>query len=217
VKARRCSRIVTAPCIFAAYAKSGWALASLSFLMAGVILPNMAWGRQDSSARLNVRSCKASESETTPKKPSKQKKHSRTEQQNDTANACLEAAGSALHVQEQLQFFVRQQRWPVSNEDVSETTWTFDMRVNKEELLHYAKPDLSSERVDWQDGKAAVVVRSWDLGDGFARTIVSATFQGFGESSDAFATQRSPWTLISNGTLEAKIIEGLRTRFPATR
>ena len=209
---------MTTPRIFGIYAKSGWALASLGFLMAGIIFPLVVWGRQDSSAPLSARPCKTSDrGDTTPKKPNKQKKHSRPEQQSDTGNACVEAAGSAIHIQEQLQSFVRQQRCLVSNEDVSETTWTFDVGFNKEQLLQYANPDSSSERVNWQDGKAAVVVRSWDLGDGFARTIVSAKFQGFGESSDAFATQRSPWILISNGSLEAKIIEGLRTRFPATR
>ena len=185
--------------------------------MAGNILADIARARQDSTAPLGTRPCKAFDpGELTPKKPIKQKKHRRTEQQNDTANACLEASGTALHVQEQLQSFVRQQRWTVSNEDINETTWTFDVGLNKEELLHYANPDGSSHRVDWQGGKAAVVVRSWDLGDGFARTIVSAKFQGFGESSDAFATQRSPWALISNGTFEAKIIDGLRTGPSAT-
>jgi hypothetical protein len=186
--------------------------------MTGVILPHMAWGRQNSSVPLSVRPCEASEQGAgSAKKPSKQKKHRATEPQNDTANACVEAAGSALHIQEQLQSFVRQERWLVSNEDISETTWTFDVGFNKEQLLHYAKPDSSSDRVDWQDGKAQVVIRSWDLGDGFARTIVSAKFQGSGESSDSFATQRSPWTLISKGILEAKIVEGLRTRVSAPR
>jgi hypothetical protein len=167
---------------------------------------------------LSVRPCKGSEqSATSPTKPSKQKKHRPTEQQNDTANACVEAPGSAIHIQEQLQSLVRQERWAVSNEDISENTWTFDVGFNKEQLLLYAKPDSSSDRVDWQDGKAQVVVRSWDLGDGFARTIVSAKFQGYGESSDSFATQRSPWTLISKGLLEAKIVEGLRTPLSAPR
>lgn len=196
---------------------SPWTFAALCFLTAGIILPSVASGRQDPSTPLGTRPCKASDrGHMTPKKPIKQKKHSRSEQQNDTANACVEASGTALHVQEQLQSFVRQQRWAVSNEDINETTWTFDVGFNKEELLHYANPDSSSNRVDWRDGKAAVVVRSWDLGDGFARTIVSAKFQGFGESNDAFATQRSPWTLTSKGTFEAKIIEGLQTQSAAT-
>jgi hypothetical protein len=185
--------------------------------MTGIVLPHMAWGRQE-SAPLSVRPCKASDQgELSPKKPGKQKKHRATEQQNDTANACVEAPGSAIHIQEQLQSFVRQERWPLSNEDISETTWTFDVGLNKDQLLLYAKPDSSSDRVDWQDGKAKVVVRSWDLGDGFTRTIVSAKFEGSGESSDSFATQRSPWTLISKGTLEAKIVEGFRTRVSAPR
>jgi hypothetical protein len=197
-------------------ATSVWALTALCVVIVGIV-PNVTAGRQDSSAPLGTRPCKASDhGELKPKKPIKQKKHRRTEQQDDTANACLEASGTALHIQEQLQSFVREQRWLVRNEDINETTWTFDLGFNKEELLHYANPDSSSSRVDWQDGKAAVVIRSWDLGDGYARTIVSAKFQGFGESSDSFATQRSPWTLISNGTLEAKIIEGLRRPSLAT-
>jgi hypothetical protein len=215
LEARGVSKIVPTPDIAVNRATSVWALTALCVVIVGIV-PHVAAGRQDSSAPLGTRPCKASDhGELKPKKPIKQKKHRRTEQQDDTANACLEASGTALHIQEQLQSFVRQQRWLVSNEDINETTWTFDLGFNKEELLHYANPDSSSSRVDWQDGKAAVVIRSWDLGDGYARTIVSAKFQGFGESSDSFATQRSPWTLISNGTLEAKIIEGLRTPSPA--
>lgn len=216
MEARGVSKIVTTPDIAADRATIRWALAALYLLIVGMV-PNVAAGRQDSAAPLGTRPCKASKlDELAPKKPIKQKKHQRTQQQDDTATACVEASGTALHIQEQLQSFVRQQRWLVSNEDINETAWTFDVGFNKEELLHYANPDSSSSRVDWQDGKAAIVIRSWDLGDGYARTIVSAKFQGFGESNDSFATQRSPWTLISNGTLEAKIIEGLRTRSPAT-
>src|ERR1700730_17830060 len=119
---------MTAPRIFAIYAKSGWALASLSFLMGGIIFSLKVWGRQDSSAPLSARPCNASgRGDTTTKKPNKQKKLSRPGPQNDTGNACVEAAGSAIHIQEQLQSFVRQQRWLVSNEGVSETTWTFDV------------------------------------------------------------------------------------------
>lgn len=215
MEARGVSKIITTPDIAVYRATKLWSLTTLCLLIVGTV-PNVAAGRQDSSAPLGTRPCKASDhGELTPKKPIKQKKHRRPEQQDDTANACIEASGTALHVQEQLQSFVRQQRWSVSNEDINETTWTFDVGFNKEELLHYANPDSSSSRVDWQDGKAAVVIRSWDLGDGYARTIVSAKFQGSGESSDSFATQRSPWTLISNGKFEAKIIEGVRTPSPA--
>ena len=216
MEAKDVSKIVTTADIAVNRATSLLALTALGMVIVGIV-PNVAAGRQDSSAPLGTRPCKASDhGELKPKKPIKQKKHRRTEQQDDTANACMEASGTALHIQEQLQSFVREQRLLVSNEDINETTWTFDVGFNKEELLHYASPDSSSSRVDWQDGKAAVVIRSWDLGDGYARTIVSAKFQGFGESSDSFATQRSPWPLISNGTLEAKIIEGLRTPSSAT-
>jgi hypothetical protein len=217
LKARCCPQIVTAPRVFAGHAMRGCTLASLYFLITGTILPHTSWARQDSSP-WSVRPCKASDQTAiSSKKAAKQKKHRGTVQQNDTASACVEASGSAIHIQEQLQSLVRQQRWPVSNEDISETTWTFDVSLNKERLLLYAKPDSASERVEWQDGKAQVVVRSWDLGDGFARTVVSAKFEGFGESPDSFATQRSPWTLISKGILEAKIVEGLGTRVSAPR
>jgi len=217
LKARCCSQIITAPRVFAGHTMRGCALASLYFLLTGMILPHISWARQDSSP-LRVRPCKASDqTAVSSKKAGKQKKHRGTEPPNDTASACVEASGSAIHIQEQLQSFVRQQRWPVSNEDISETTWTFDVSFNKERLLLYAQPDSSSERVEWQDGKAHVVVRSWDLGDSFARTIVSAKFEGSGESTDSFATQRSPWTLISKGILETKIVQGLGTRVSAPR
>ena len=216
MEARGVSKIVPTPDIVVNRATGVWALTALCVVIVG-IGPHVAARLQDSSAPLGTRPCKASDhGELKPKKPIKQKKHHRVEPQDDTANACMEASGTALHIQERLQTFVREQRWLVSNEDINETTWIFDLGFNKEELLHYANPDPSASRVDWQDGKAAVVIRSWDLGDGYARTIVSAKFQGFGESSDSFATQRSPWTLISNGALEAKIIEGLRASSSAT-
>ena len=40
------------------------------------------------------------------------------------------------------------------------------------------------EQVTFTDGKAAIMVRTVDLGDGFVRVPASAQFQGQGRSTD---------------------------------
>jgi hypothetical protein len=84
------------------------------------------------------------------------------------------------------------------------------MALTKEDLLNYAKPDGAAEHVKWRSGKVIVLVKTADLADGYARAIVSAYFEGFGESDDAFAMQRASWMLHSNGNLEAALIGGLQ-------
>jgi len=83
------------------------------------------------------------------------------------------------------------------------------MALSKEELLDYATPDPANERVEWRSGKAVVLVKTADLRDGYARTIVTAHFEGFGEPQDTFAMKRESWTLRSNGKLEATLTSAL--------
>ena len=113
-------------------------------------------------------------------------------------------------MQERLQAFIRDQKWRVGDEEISDSLWIFSRELNREELLALAKPDPATEKVNWARGKAAVQIRTIDLENGFTRAIVSAHFEGFGEPEDKFAMQRASWKLISTGRLEALLVSALR-------
>jgi hypothetical protein len=163
-----------------------------------------------------VRPCGPGNDEpATPSRPGKRNKKGASPAQPDDVTTCLEVRASALEVQERLQQFVRAQRWAITDEDVTETLWNFSFPLDKEDLVSYAKPPVGTDRINWQRGKVVVLVRSVSVTGGYARTTVSAQFRGFGESDDTFATQRSFWTWISNGKLEARFASELRTRFGA--
>jgi hypothetical protein len=188
----------------------------LHLLLATFLLDDATSAKQNAARDSGVRSCGVPPQEAaTATKPAKRKKNSGTRAQADDASTCLEVHASALEVQEHLQKLVREQRWPIGDEDVHETLWSFNLDLSKEELLSYAKPELTTEHVNWQGGKAVVLVTTVDLSNGYARTTVSAQFKGFGESEDTFATKRAFWTLTSNGKLEARLTEALKTRFRA--
>ena len=131
----------------------------------------------------------------------------------NAGTACLEVHSTSLDVQEHVQSFVREQKWHVGDEQIGEAFLSFNMALAKEDLLGYTMPDAAAALVQWRSGKVVVLVKTSDLSDGYARTIVSAHFEGFGESDDAFAMQRASWTLLSNGKLEAILISGLRAHY----
>jgi hypothetical protein len=173
-------------------------------------------GLQDADRGLKVRACTSLEQDkTAERKAAQRKKKGRGE--GGAGTACLEIHSPALEVQERMQAFVREQRWRVGEEEISESLWSFRMELTAEELLGYAKPDAAPERMEWGSGKAAVLVQTAELSDGYTRTIVSAHFAGYGEPKDALATKRTSWTMDSNGKLEAALINGLRERFGAKR
>lgn len=60
----------------------------------------------------------------------------------------------------------------------------------------------------------AILIRTQDAGDGFARVQISAHFQGDGKSTDKFSGQpETTWPLNSKGIMKQELIGALQTRF----
>jgi hypothetical protein len=128
--------------------------------------------------------------------------------------ACIEVKGEALEIQESLQAAVRDLKWRVFENHASEDSWTFTRSLNVEELESYADTKVLLERVEFEYGKAALLVRTTDLKEGFVRVQISAQIQGEGKSSDAVVKQPvTSWPLHSKGTLEQELIELLQSRY----
>ncbi len=128
--------------------------------------------------------------------------------------ACIEVRGEALEIQESLQSAVRENQWRVHENRATEDTWTFVRYINVEELEKYADTKVLLEPVEFEDGKAAVMVRTVDIGGGFVRVQISAQFQGEGKSADAAVKQPgNVWPLTSKGVLEQELLSALQTRY----
>jgi hypothetical protein len=128
--------------------------------------------------------------------------------------ACLEVKGEALEIQEILQIAVRDLKWRVHENHASEDTWTFVRYLSVEELEKYADTKVLLEPVEFEDGKAALVVRTADIGQGFVRVQISTQIQGEGKSADAIVKQPvTSWPLRSKGTLEQELIAALQSRY----
>jgi hypothetical protein len=128
--------------------------------------------------------------------------------------ACMEMKGEPLEIQEVLQAVVRDLKWRIHENHVSEDTWTFVRYMDAGDLEKYADNKVLIEPVDFEDGKAAVLVRTADIGGGFARVQISAQFEGEGKSSDATLKQpATSWPLNSKGTLEKELLTVLETRY----
>jgi hypothetical protein len=128
--------------------------------------------------------------------------------------ACIEMKGEALEIQESLQAAVRDLKWRVFENHASEDSWTFVRSLNVEELERYADTKVLLEPLEFEYGKAALLVRTTDLGQGFVRVQISAQIQGEGKSSDAVVRQPvSSWPLRSKGTLEQELIALLQNRY----
>jgi hypothetical protein len=128
--------------------------------------------------------------------------------------ACVEVKGEALEIQETLQAAVRELKWRVHENHASEDTWNFVRYLSVEELEKYADTKVLLESVEFENGKAALLVRTADIGQGFVRVQISAQIQGEGKSSDAVVKQPvTSWPLRSKGTLEQELIAALQSRY----
>lgn len=125
------------------------------------------------------------------------------------SQVCLETRTSALSIQERLQKFVRAERWNISDEQISEDTWTFSLLLSKDELISYTKPP-ELPKIAWHGGKGWIQVRTVELPDGFTRAVISSRFDGYGKSEDQFAAQRESWPLPSSGILESLLVAELK-------
>jgi hypothetical protein len=169
--------------------------------------------RQSPDVTASYRACSIATPETAVPLKSKRKKDIRLQNRGDIAPYCLEVRAPAMDVQGHLQSFVRKLRWAISDEDMNDYLWSFNLALTKDELLSYGHAEPPAERVNWQNGKAVVLIRSIDLGDGYSRSTITAQFTAFGESEDTFAMRRTTWTWASNGKLESLLIAELRHHF----
>ena len=169
--------------------------------------------QQSPDVTASYRACSTATPETAVPLKSKRKKDNRLQSRGDLAPYCLEVRAPAMDVQGHLQSFVRKLRWAISDEDMNDYLWSFNLALTKDELLSYGHAEPPAERVDWQNGKAVVLIRSIDLGDGYSRSTMTAQFTAFGESEDTFAMRRTTWTWASNGKLESLLIAELRHHF----
>lgn len=171
--------------------------------------------RQSTAAKPVVRPCADSRSDSSsnaknhrPKRPTK-KTHQET-------GACIELAFSTLEIQEYLQSYARTQQWKISDDQVNEDSWIFSMELNKDELLRDTTEDSRNRGVEWTEGSVRAHVNTVSVPDGYSRTIVRASFRGYGRSADQFAPQKEYWQLESNNNFENSIVFALRSHFTAT-
>ena len=128
--------------------------------------------------------------------------------------ACLEVKGEALEIQEGLQAVVRDLKWRVHENHASEDSWTFVRYFSVEDLEKCADTKVLLEPVEFESGKAGVLVRTADIGEGFIRVQISAQIQGEGKSADTVVKQPvTSWPLRSKGTLEQELIAALQSRY----
>ena len=132
----------------------------------------------------------------------------------EPAPACLEVKGGGIEVQEFLQNTAREQQWRVGENHASEDTWTFVRYFNSDELSRYADTNVLNEPVKFTSGKAAVLVRTSDVENGYVRVQVTVHFQGNGKSTDkVWAQPGDVWPLNSKGVLEQEILKPLQTEY----
>ena len=188
--------------------------------MISLLLGALAWffatpAPQNAAAKPLVRPCADSWNDPGPNARKNRPKYLRKETHQKTG-ACIELAFSALEIREYLQSFARIQQWKISDDQVNEDSWIFSMELNKDELLRDTTEDSRNRGVEWTGGSVRVHVNTVPLPDGYSRTIVRASFRGYGRSADQFAVQKEYWQLDSTNNLENSIVSALRSHFTAT-
>jgi len=173
-----------------------------------------ALAQQSIGARPVVRPCSDSWSEPSSNTKKDRPKSSTKETHHETG-ACIELAFSTLETQEYLQSYARTQQWKVGGERITEDTWTFSMEIDRDQLLRDTTEDSKNKRVEWTGGTVRVYVSTAQLPDGYSRTIVRASFRGYGRCADQFAIHKEYWELHSNNNFENSIVSVLRSHFAA--
>lgn len=167
------------------------------------------------SARSSSRPCSVNPV-LTPSGKGKHAQKSKHPLRPEPAPACLEVKGQGIEVQEYLQNTAREQQWRVGENHASEDTWTFVRYFNPDELSKYADTNVLNEPVKFTSGKAAMLVLTTDIENGYVRVQVSARFQGNGKSTDKVLGQPADvWPLNSKGVLEQEILKPLQTEYKA--
>jgi hypothetical protein len=174
-------------------------------------LPNQSTG-----AGAVTRACAEGWDSTGPKAKKKLPKHAKEDSQ-DKGAACIELAFSTLEIQEYLQSYVRSQQWKIGEEHLTEDSWSFSRELSKDELLGFTNKNANLARVNWSGGAALVHVSTVQVAEGFARTVIRATFRGYGQNADQFAQQREYWELGSSNSLETSIRSALEAHFKSAK
>lgn len=127
---------------------------------------------------------------------------------------CIEIQGEALEIQEVFQSIAREKQWRIHESHATEDSWTFVRYLNTDELYNFADTSVLIQPVNFEDGKAAVVVRTVDIGSGFVRIQVSAQFEGEGKSADKTMKQpATTWPLTTKGVMEKEMLAALEARY----
>lgn len=96
----------------------------------------------------------------------------------------------------------------------SEDTWSYVRYFDGAELDQYADTAALAGSVKFSSGKAAVTVRTADIGEGFVRVQIVTHFQGEGKSTDKVMGQPgTQWPLGSAGLLERELTTALQTKY----
>ena len=92
-----------------------------------------------------------------------------------------------------------------------------DRVVSKEELLGATKRNSGMARVTWTAGVVRLHISTAQVAEGYARTMIRASFRGYGQNADQFALPREYWDLESNNNLETSITSDLQAHFKASQ
>jgi hypothetical protein len=160
-----------------------------------------------------MRPCAPAALESTPAEKAKHPDGAPANTQKDIPPSCLEVRATTLDIQDYLKTLVREKRWTIAQAQTSGDSFSFYRLLDKDELAQVARTEILGGRVTWTEGKAFVMARLTDAGDGFARVIISARIQGRGQSSEHFARPSDLWPLVSKGTLESAMIAALESHF----
>jgi hypothetical protein len=164
-----------------------------------------------------TRPCAPAAAETKPSDRLKPPDAAPANSQKDTLTSCLELRATTLDIQDYLKTMVREKRWTIAQMQTSGDSFSFYRLLDKDELSQVAKTDILGGHITWTEGKAFVMARITNLGDGFARVIISARIQGRGQSSQPFARPSDLWPLVSKGILEGSMIAALESHFHSQR
>jgi hypothetical protein len=148
-----------------------------------------------------------------PKKRPKPRKHALEDDVPPAGTACLEIQGDGLQLQEYLQSRIREEKWNIGEESVSEDSWSFARYLDGEQLAKFAKTDLPNQHITWTAGRAIVEIFTTPLAEGFARLQIAVRFEGYGKNADTFAPPRTSWPLASKGVLESVLMDFAKTGF----
>jgi hypothetical protein len=158
-----------------------------------------------------LRSCSANPVLTSASKKAAKSKHPLPA---EPPPVCREVAGEAVDLQEFLQAQGRTQDWRMGENRASEDSWSYVRYFGTDELDKYADTASLAGAVKFSGGKAAVIVRTTDIGSGFVRVQVTAHFQGEGKSTDSvLGRPATEWPLASKGILENELFSAIEKSY----